>query len=262
MMFYYLSKIIWFGLQPSSLIFLCLLIGFFLVLLRGRGGRLLLFIGLFGVLVFGFSPVPRWMMEHLEYQSLATTSQNQNPPVGTILLGGFVDTVTSTASGQLMTTDSADRLLTAQLIVAEFTDQPLVITGGSNPLVSGLGEAELVGAFLQKINLNHSKVYLENEARNTAQNATKTLALIESKMPGLERKPWRLVTSAFHMKRSMAIFKKAGMDVIPFPTDFRSEALAGGSVRGYRSFALGLKDTDIVAKEQVGYFVYWLTGRL
>ena len=221
-----------------------------------------MFVGLLGILVFGFSPVPRWMMEQLERQSITTTSQGQKQPVGTILLGGFVDTVTSTASGQLMTTDSADRLLTAQLILTEFPNQPLIITGGSNPLVGGLGEAELVGAFLQKLSLKRADIYLENEARNTAQNATKTLSLIESKMPSLASGPWRLVTSAFHMKRSQAIFKKAGMDVVPFPTDFRSEALAGSSVRGYRSFALGLKDTDIVVKEHIGYFVYWLTGRL
>ena len=161
-----------------------------------------------------------------------------------------------------MTADSADRLLTTQRIMAEFPDQPVIMTGGANPFLGGKGEAELVEAFLNATSNGKTEIYFENQARNTAQNATKTLELLEKELPELQAKPWRLVTSAFHMKRSLAIFKRAGFDIVPVPTDFRSEVLAGSSKRGYKSIALGLKDTDIIFKEHVGYFVYWMTGRL
>ncbi len=261
-MFFYLSKIVWFLLQPSSVIFLCLLVGTLLTLANKKGRGLFLSVGLLGLLVFGLSPVPRWMMENLESQSLPTAGQSMKVPVGTILLGGFVDTVTSTATGQMMTTDSADRLLTTQILMTDMPSAPMIITGGANPLVGGKGEAVLVEEFLKKVSLHTSQVYVENEALNTAENATKTLALINKFHPQLKDKPWLLVTSAFHMKRSRAIFEKAGLGVIPVPTDFRSEVMTGRSKRGYRSIALGLKDTDIVMKEHVGYFVYWMTGRL
>jgi uncharacterized SAM-binding protein YcdF (DUF218 family) len=261
-MFYYLSKVIWFLIQPSSVIFLSLLTGFLLVLVRRRSGLPLMAIGLAGILIFGFSPVPRWMLGAVERSGMPTAEERGLPVVGTILLGGFVDTGISSAVGHMTTTDSADRLLAAIMLTSTNPDQPLIMSGGSNPIIGGLGEAELTGDYLARAGLNIRNLYLENKSRNTHQNATLVKQLIESKMPELSDKRWRLVTSAFHMKRSRAVFEKAGMDVVAYPADYRSEDSHRQTWRGYKSLVLGLRDTDIAVKEWIGYFAYWMTGRI
>ena len=58
---------------------------------------------------------------------------------------------------------------------------------------------------------------MERRSRNTLENAEFSKALVAPK-PG-ER--WLLVTSAFHMPRSVGLFRKAGFAVEPYPVDWR-----------------------------------------
>ena len=58
---------------------------------------------------------------------------------------------------------------------------------------------------------------LERQSRNTYENAVFSKAMIAPK-PG-ER--WLLVTSAYHMPRSVGLFRKAGFPVEPYPVDWR-----------------------------------------
>ena len=71
---------------------------------------------------------------------------------------------------------------------------------------------------------------------------------------------WLVVTSAFHMPRTMGVFRKAGFEVIPYPVDFRT----AGDQALLRPFAFvgeGLRRTDIAAKEWVGLLSYYLSGK-
>ena len=100
------------------------------------------------------------------------------------------------------------------------------------------------------------RVLYERAARTTYENA-----IFSASVRGVEKaKPWLLVTSAYHMPRSMALFRAAGWNVTPYPVGFRSVghtswtdySLARGAVRwqlvlheviGLAAFAaLGLAD--------------------
>ena len=65
---------------------------------------------------------------------------------------------------------------------------------------------------LKKFNLPDSTILIEQESRNTFENATFSKKLLTQKhlLP-----PYLLVTSAWHMRRAQYIFKKEGLDVIP-----------------------------------------------
>lgn len=70
---------------------------------------------------------------------------------------------------------------------------------------------------------------------------------------------WLLVTSAWHMPRSMGCFRKAGFDVTAYPVDYRTNWPRDA----YRlaSFAsTGLGELDIGVKEWIGMIAYRLTG--
>lgn len=71
---------------------------------------------------------------------------------------------------------------------------------------------------------------------------------------------WLLVTSAFHMPRSIGIFRKAGFDVEAYPVDWRM-----GGRDDLFSFtnngAEGLGKTDVAVREWIGLVAYRLMGR-
>ena len=100
------------------------------------------------------------------------------------------------------------------------------------------------------------RVIAEDKSRNTVENALFSKRLAQPK-PG-ER--WLLVTSAYHMPRSVGVFRKAGFPVEAYPVDWRTR----GPVDALRPFATlgdGLRRTDTAVREWVGLLVYWLTGR-
>ena len=97
---------------------------------------------------------------------------------------------------------------------------------------------------------------LESESRTTAENATFTRQLVSPK-PG-ER--WLLVTSAFHMPRSMGAFRKAGFEVEAYPVDWRSRGWSD-LASPFSSLSMGLARTDTAVHEWTGLIAYWMTGR-
>ena len=67
---------------------------------------------------------------------------------------------------------------------------------------------------LLDLGVPNSAIVLEDEARTTRENAEKTKSLVNNQSVAL-------VTSAFHMPRSLKTFEKAGLKVAAYPTDFR-----------------------------------------
>jgi uncharacterized SAM-binding protein YcdF (DUF218 family) len=84
---------------------------------------------------------------------------------------------------------------------------------------------------------------------------TKTLSVIL--MPSPKRgERWVLVTSAYHMPRSIGIFRKVGFEVEPYPVDWRT------SGRSISEFLIGgLSRVDTACREWIGVLAYWITGK-
>jgi uncharacterized SAM-binding protein YcdF (DUF218 family) len=97
---------------------------------------------------------------------------------------------------------------------------------------------------------------LEDQSRTTAENAAFSRRLVMPK-PG-ER--WLLVTSAYHMPRSIGAFRTAGFPVEAYPVDYRTMGPADLWIP-FDSIATGLRRTDLAVHEWIGLLAYWLTGR-
>jgi len=70
-----------------------------------------------------------------------------------------------------------------------------------------------------------------------------------------------LVTSAFHMPRSVGLFRKAGFAVEPCPVDWR----VGGrdDLFTFSNLAVdGLGRTDLAVREWIGLVAYRATGKI
>lgn len=94
---------------------------------------------------------------------------------------------------------------------------PVVVSGGK-VFDHSAAEAPVVGRVLADLGVPPGKIVLEGRSRDTSENARYTKGVLDA-MGG--RRPL-LVTSAFHMRRSVLAFGKAGVPVTPIPSGFRT----------------------------------------
>lgn len=256
-MFFIASKVVFFCIQPSSLAFLALAFAVLLGYRHPRTGRLFLLIGFGIILFFGFLPGGNVLVLPLE-QRFAT----RVPPVpqekisGIILLGGFEDGSITESRGGLALNESAERLTETLLLARALPEAKVVFTGGSGSLFGGEGMGSDIRKFFIDAGISPDRIVIENNARNTYENATLTKAIVKP----TPQDRWLLVTSAYHMPRSIGVFRNVGFDVIPYPVDFRTRGRTD-ALRPFDSIASGLERTDIAAKEWIGLVAYWLSGR-
>lgn len=254
-MFFHVSKLVWFVLQPSSLIAILLIAGLALSLWRRRQGLWLTALGAAAYLIAGFSPLGHWLLIPLEERF--ARSELSEPLDGIIVLGGSIDTVVSRARGVTALNEAAERLSEAAALARQFPEIRLVFTGGSADLLyAGMTEADAAKAVFARLGVAPERVLLETQARNTAENAAFTRKLVVPR-PG-ER--WLLVTSAFHMPRAVGSFRAVGFDVIPWPVDYRTRG-AADVWRLFPRASEGLRRVDLAAKEWAGLLAYYLSGR-
>jgi uncharacterized SAM-binding protein YcdF (DUF218 family) len=136
-----------------------------------------------------------------------------------VVLGGG-NTVHSDGLGQIesrLSSISSARLLEG-LLVHEATGLPLLFTGGS--VLKGEGsatEADAARVLFQRAGLKANQFQLEEKSRNTYENALFTAEMTD-------KRAIILITSSFHMKRSILCFEEAGFTIVDiYPVDYRRE---------------------------------------
>ena len=109
--------------------------------------------------------------------------------------------------------------------------------------------------FFTRHGLDASLIIFERDSRNTWENAVFSKKLVN---PDLNEE-WVLITTAWHMPRSVGVFCKVGWDVIPYPVDFHSEP--DNIIRLDWDFAGHLNRLVFAVKEWVGIIAYQASGR-
>ncbi|MGY8709556.1 YdcF family protein [Bradyrhizobium sp. 18BD] len=203
-----------------------------------------------------FSPLGNLLLYPLESRFPAW-DPSRGAPDGIIVLGGSVDTDLSAAHRTPVVAYAADRMLAPADLARRYPKARIVFTGGTSNLVATEArEADYSAPILENLGIPKERIILERDSRNTWENAIFTKQLVAPK-PG-ER--WLLVTSAFHMPRSMGIFRKAGFDVEAYPVDWRM----GGRDELFaftRNGREGLEKTDVAMRECIGLLAYRVMGR-
>ena len=113
---------------------------------------------------------------------------------------------------------AADRFIRGVELLTTGKVSHLLISGGNGSLLPGaFREGDWAKSQLQELKIVDSAVLVENRSRNTIENARfSNVILKQSHLNG----PYLLITSAFHMRRAQMIFKKEGINVIPYPCNF------------------------------------------
>lgn len=166
--------------------------------------------------------------------------------------------------------EGADRLIYAYRLWEAGVAPHLLLTGGHAAFVTPettRSEAAGMAELLRTIGVPAEAIWLEEASFNTYENALLSKPILEEQ--GAERVV--LVTSALHMPRAAAIFRKLGIDVIPAPTDYlvtqadwEHYLRPDPAVQAFNLIpsADDLELTSQVLKEYIGIAIYRLRGWL
>ena len=256
-MFFVLSKTLGIMLVPTNFLIGFGLFGAILLATRFASlGRKFLIASIALLAICGFSPLGKWLLYPLE-QRFPPWDAARGAPDGIVVLGGSIDPDLSSAHGAPVVRTAADRVIAAAALALQYPNARIVFSGGSANLISNdEKEADYAVSVFESLGISGERLIMERRSRNTQENAEFSKAIAAPK--GGER--WLLVTSAFHMPRSVGLFRKAGFAVEPYPVDWR----VGGPADLLRFSILptgGLDRIDIGVREWMGLAAYRISGK-
>ncbi len=262
-MFVFLSKLVPLFLYPVGLSSLLLVIAIASFWKRPRLAAGCIAFAL-GILFFCSNPaLARAIVQSLELQYLPPPTPPQAEAI--VILGGSTHApVPPRTWPEIM--EQGDRILYGAKLYREGAAPKIILSGGrinwGGPTVQS--EAADMRTLLRFMEVPDTALYLDSTSLNTHQNAVNVKVILEQ--AGING-PVLLVTSALHMPRSMAIFKKQGIPAIAAPTDYLYE-----TGNPYQSFGDILFDCLPTAKavdqvtnslkEYLGFLIYGLRGWL
>jgi uncharacterized SAM-binding protein YcdF (DUF218 family) len=131
-----------------------------------------------------------------------------------IILSGFMSR--DKENGSLSFGEAADRLTEGLILYRTGKIKTIIISGGSGSLNDDTRESILAKAFLtENCGVPDSAVLIDPVSRNTYENAVESKKVMNAE--GL--KSAIIITSAWHMRRAEACFRKVGLNVAIHPTD-------------------------------------------
>ncbi len=248
-MFYIFAKTFWFIAEPVTLAIVIGIVGVILGFTRfAQVGRVLTAGAIFALAAFLLTPLGALLLRPLE-DRFPPPPVDMPAPTGIIVLGGVV----WEERGQVTLNADASRMTTSVELMRRYPAAHLVFTGGP-----GVGPAESISAKKLWLSLGvpGERMIFEDKSRNTWQNAVFTRDLVKPK----KGETWLLVTSAWHMPRSVGIFRRIGFDVVPYPVAYNTN----GDERDLR-LAPSMIDRvimlDCSVHEWIGLLTYWLVGK-
>jgi uncharacterized SAM-binding protein YcdF (DUF218 family) len=240
-MFFIISKSIGGLLVPSNFLIATGFVGLILICSRFRSlGRKLLIVCVAGFLVFGFSPAGSLLLLSLETR-FPVWKPTSGAPDGIVVLGGGME-----------------RVVAAAQLAHQYPKARVVYSGGNSNLIRTADtESDVAESILVGLGLPRDQLYFDRQSRNTLENAQFSKAIAAPKTG--ER--WLLVTSAYHMPRSVGIFRKVGFALEPYPVDDFRKRDWPGLLTLHSSFWERIEITDISVREWMGLIAYRLAGR-
>jgi len=245
-LFFFLSKTLGIMLLPTNFLIGLGLLGLILLATRFASLGLKLVIASIALLaICGFSPLGNLLLHPLESR-FPPWDAAQGAPDGIV------------AHGLAAFTAAAGRVVEAAALAHRYPNARIIFSGGSANLISAdAREADYAAAIFESLGVSRERLTMERRSRNTQENAEFSKALAAPKSG--ER--WLLVTSAYHMPRSVGLFRKAGFAVEPYPVDWRTRKRA--DILTFSPVASeGLERMDIGIREWIGLAAYWATGKI
>lgn len=259
-MFLYLSKLLPLFFYPLGLA--CLLIVFALVTLwkKPRQATVALTIALFVLFIGSNGWTSRALVRSLEFQNIPHELPNAEAIV--VLGGATKPAIPPRPSVDL--SEESDRIFYAAQLYHQKKAPLVILSGGRIDWNDGgLAESADMAIVIRQLGVPNAAIIQEPDSLNTYENAVNVKKILQAR----QLHQVLLVTSAMHMPRSLAIFKKLQIAAIPAPTDFLTSSdiqhlssTPQASLLNLLPEAERLHQFTRALKEYVGLVVYRLRG--
>jgi uncharacterized SAM-binding protein YcdF (DUF218 family) len=242
--------------HPLGLLWLALICGTIFAA-RKRRLRLSVILGMVTLLLtLAGSRLPIYLVTGLESPFILQDPQSLPECDAVVMLGGCLEVSKNDLAGFNLN-DAADRITTA-IEMVRLKKAGVLVLGGSGPVdaADGPSQAEVLKRWLDLWQLPGVPVRALDTCFSTHDEAMKVQALAAEQ-------GWKrilLVTSAAHLRRAEAVFRKAGLDVVPVGCDFTR--LGTPYRAGFNPIPRlnGFKYLDVYLHEQIGWQVYRWRG--
>jgi uncharacterized SAM-binding protein YcdF (DUF218 family) len=259
-----LKKIIAQILYPIPLCLETLIAGLFLLLFtrKQRIGKSIVTAGVILFAILSSMSVPKMLLRPLERQYLPlnittpsdTSSGGVTPSVKWIVvLGGGHTTDQEIPVTSQVSDESLVRLIEGVRLHNKIPGSKLILSGGK--VFDAISDAEVMGEIAMGIGVKQEDIVLESSSKDTEEQAQ----LIE---PIVGNDEFILVTSAVHMPRSIALFRKLGMHPIPAPTGHLVKESQGINPLLFFPDAYGFSKVESAFHEYLGLVWAKLRGKI
>lgn len=238
-------------MSPVPISFILILMGIFLLWFTRRQilGKIIVTLGIFIVLPLSFNAVSSKLLRPLEYQysplmldSAGNKQDRQNEPGIkwiVVLGGGHVSDPNVPLTSQVSTA-SLVRLTEGVRLYRKLPGSRIVLMGGA--VFDTVPEVEITAKIAEIMNVNPNDLILEKMSKDTEEQAKFIKNIV-----GNDR--FILVTSASHTPRSVALFKKVGLNPVPAPTNYRVLHRQNGSPGDFFPSTGGLSKAETAIYE-------------
>ncbi len=253
-MFFVFSKVLNFLAQPLAIIVMLLVASW--VIRNQRWKKILSRTAFASLLITSNYFISNEVMHAWEWPVTTYKSINKTYDYGVLLTG--VTKTDMVPKDRVYFSRGADRATHTLELYKLGIIKKIIVSGGSGRLDGGgVREADDLADFLRLAGVPDSVIIIENESKNTHESAEMVRTLLD-KLEG--SKEVLVITSGYHIPRSMACFRKAGIDADPFGTDPVSEP----RIISLRNILVPRPEAilmwQIMIKEWVGFVAYWLAG--
>lgn len=254
-MFFILSKLLGYFIKPFNYIFIFLLLSFLIKNKKWR--KKLRWISLVLFLVFTNGILFNECLLAWEKPAILIEELDDDYDL-VVVLGGTTD-VDREPKDRLFFHRGADRVTHALNLYHSGKVKKILVTGGNPRLFEDPSrDNSPIFDFYVMCGVAPEDIIIENSSRNTRENAFYVKSLVQT---NAKNGKIILITSAFHMRRAEGCFKKVGINVTGFSTDFNSALPKDRFAMERLIPSLNtLTSWEFLIKEWVGYVVYRIVG--
>ena len=213
--------------------------------------RRLAILALASLLILSLPVVADSLWRVIEQQALRPAVSSAPHAQALVVLGGMTVDIRGEEGFETEWNENADRFWTGLELFKAGKAPRLFLMAGRLPWEkSQKTEGEWLRAKAIEFGVPEKQIWLSPEVQNTQQEAQ----AVAKELPG---GTILLVTSAFHMPRARALFEAQGLNVLPFPVDFRVVE-NDTTILDFLPSAGALATTTSAMRELLGRTYYWI----
>ena len=251
-MYFYLSKLLAPLLNPTNLLFIFLIILYYINLKPKIKFKYFSNLILTLLILLSFFPLGSFGLNYLEKDYLTRDKLSNVDNI--IVLAGSENIASSKIEEELSLNSSSERLIVSVKLALDFPISKIYYLGGDGYLVKNkINEVVMAKTFYSNIRFDFNRIIFIDNTRNTKENLKAFKKINTFNQSNI------LITSAFHMKRSMLIAEELDLNIKPYAVDFKS--IKDFNILNYYQsldIAYNLQTFNIFFREIIGILAFKL----